>query len=464
MSDSPVAAVTRRTVTWEDQLAFAARSGDWNPFHVDAIAARRTAFGRPVVHGMHLVEMAVAATADAPDRRLGHVRGVFRHPVPVGAEIEISARRDAGSSRWNVAVDVDVWRALDLVVEFADRRVPTPARDDRDQRHPPADTPRTVEIAEVEGMAGRIDLNVSSAPEAVLPALSRLVGMHVPGLHSVFSSFDVTFSAGDPTSGNDHLDYVVDTVDERFGRIGIAVSNARTSGRVVAFFRPPPTVQPSPEQWPAMPEPGEFAGQRAMVVGGSRGLGAATAMLLAAGGAEVTLTWRAGRDDADEVAGIIRRAGGAATVLELDVTDAASIDRAVTASADSMPTQLWFFATPPIFDGVNGVYSDALLDRFRAVYVDGFARLFAALDHRCLQVVVNPSSVAVDDTPGSMREYADAKRDAEATARELAAAHPSIHVATPRLPRLATDQTASVMPTDVADTIPVLLALIRSVR
>jgi hypothetical protein len=103
-----------------------------------------------------------------------------------------------------------------------------------------------------------------------------------------------------------------------------------------------------------------------------------------------------------------------------------------------------------------------LAARFRAVYVTGFTRLLASIDQTCLRTVVNPSSVAVEDTPGSMREYADVKREAERVVDELARRHPSIRFSSPRLPRLATDQTASVMPTEVADTVPVLLDLIRS--
>lgn len=44
-----------RLFTMADQLAFAALSGDYNPMHVDAVAARRLIYGRPVVHGIHLL-------------------------------------------------------------------------------------------------------------------------------------------------------------------------------------------------------------------------------------------------------------------------------------------------------------------------------------------------------------------------------------------------------------------------
>jgi acyl dehydratase len=38
-----------------DQARFAALSGDFNPIHVDEVAARRTVIGAPVVHGVHLL-------------------------------------------------------------------------------------------------------------------------------------------------------------------------------------------------------------------------------------------------------------------------------------------------------------------------------------------------------------------------------------------------------------------------
>ena len=36
-----------------DQVRFAELTGDFNPMHLDPIAARRTLAGAPVVHGIH---------------------------------------------------------------------------------------------------------------------------------------------------------------------------------------------------------------------------------------------------------------------------------------------------------------------------------------------------------------------------------------------------------------------------
>jgi 3-hydroxybutyryl-CoA dehydratase len=53
-----------RTITRDDVLVFAALTGDRHPIHYDAEYARTTRFGRPIVHGLHLMSLtALGATA-----------------------------------------------------------------------------------------------------------------------------------------------------------------------------------------------------------------------------------------------------------------------------------------------------------------------------------------------------------------------------------------------------------------
>ena len=52
-----------RHITEADVLAFAALTGDRHPLHYDAEYAKATRFGRPVLHGLHLVALtALGAT------------------------------------------------------------------------------------------------------------------------------------------------------------------------------------------------------------------------------------------------------------------------------------------------------------------------------------------------------------------------------------------------------------------
>src|SRR5689334_13215151 len=53
-----------RTITKEDILSFAALTGDAHPIHYDDEYAKSTRFGRPIVHGLHL--MALTALGATP--------------------------------------------------------------------------------------------------------------------------------------------------------------------------------------------------------------------------------------------------------------------------------------------------------------------------------------------------------------------------------------------------------------
>ncbi|MEZ0167759.1 SDR family NAD(P)-dependent oxidoreductase [Microvirga sp. TS319] len=64
----------------------------------------------------------------------------------------------------------------------------------------------------------------------------------------------------------------------------------------------------------------------ALVVGGSRGIGAAAARKLASMGAQVAVTYKTRRDAADEVVSDITEAGGKAAAFEADIVQAPAID------------------------------------------------------------------------------------------------------------------------------------------
>ena len=90
-----------------------------------------------------------------------------------------------------------------------------------------------------------------------------------------------------------------------------------------------------------MPDRGHWlAGRVAVVTGASRGIGAATAEAVAAAGAHVVLAAR-DREALDEVAGRVRRAGGAATPVPTDVSQAGDVERLfATARQVGAPTAL----------------------------------------------------------------------------------------------------------------------------
>lgn len=80
----------------------------------------------------------------------------------------------------------------------------------------------------------------------------------------------------------------------------------------------------------------ELEGKRAIVTGGSRGIGAAIAAALAAKGANVAITYERAGDRAAEVVRSIQVAGRKAVAIQADSADTAAIKRSVDQAAATL--------------------------------------------------------------------------------------------------------------------------------
>ncbi len=74
---------------------------------------------------------------------------------------------------------------------------------------------------------------------------------------------------------------------------------------------------------------GRFADQTVVITGASRGLGRAMALAFADEGAHVYVGYRIREDDAENTRETIEAAGGAATIVQLDVRDRRQLDTAI---------------------------------------------------------------------------------------------------------------------------------------
>jgi NAD(P)-dependent dehydrogenase (short-subunit alcohol dehydrogenase family) len=170
----------------------------------------------------------------------------------------------------------------------------------------------------------------------------------------------------------------------------------------------------------------EFSGKRALVTGGSRGIGRAAALELARRGADVALLYRARDEDAAAVAAQIRALGRRALALRADLVDADAVAAAVARAANE------FGGLDVLVQagGATGVWHEtaelaiADWDRYLAVDLSGaFYVIRTAIPHLRAAgggAIVALSSIAAQMCQARNVQGAAAKAGVEALVRVVA--------------------------------------------
>lgn len=460
-----------------DSDQFARLSGDFNPLHVDAVYARRTQFGMPVVHGIHLLLKALDAAVEIGMVRPARVRALsvtFSSPVFRDAIVRLKIRSDGGG-RVSINAASAGRAAFSAQIEQGEAAAERAAQD---SGCPPFDPSQPESVAFPDGVtagdAGSSPLWVNrdlakaafahllSEPAGTqlvgeLCATTRIVGMKCPGLHSIFGGLKLQRrSAGTPSA--DWMDFRVLRVDPRFRLLRLAVQGMAFEGTIEAFFRPPPVVQRRLAEVIPCVADGLFAGQKALVVGGSRGLGELTAKILLAGRAQVTVTYARGDAEARQLCQEARTLGRACECMALDVREPLD-DTTAAALRRGGYTHVYYFASPRIVKGPATGWDDGLFRQFAQFYLDGLARVSQAVaasaGDDCRPNLFVPSTVFIDFGEPGFAEYCAAKAAAEALCGQLARRYSS-RFAAPRLPRMRTDQTVGLTDAGGEDPLPIL--------
>lgn len=311
-----------RTFSVADQNRFLAFSGDANPMHLDAVYARKTQAGEPVVHGIHLLlwSLEQAAIHGLPLHNLSALKVQFTKFVPLNRTITLEAGdMDRSATQLRAVAN---GTAMKLRLSFGRRSERCDIPDYVDVS-PSGRLAADLTLAVLSGMTGCLLPPAESDAKTLFPKLSEqigenrvlamaqlstLVGMVCPGLHSIFSNLDLKFS--DLEQGSGRVAFECRSIDDRFGMATLCVYGAGFSGEVTAFVRQPPIGSPSIQSLTNRIAPDACNGIRALIVGGSRGLGAATAKLIAAGGGGVAITYANGDSEADAIIDDIAKSRG----------------------------------------------------------------------------------------------------------------------------------------------------------
>ena len=451
------------------QDAFARLSGDTNPLHMDPVFARRTQLGAPVVHGIHLLAWALEAFGPCPAQGF---TARFVKPVLVGERVTL---HQTSGSEAQIRLAIMAEGVPVVQISLALQTAPPEARLATVVTAELAASlePRKLDLSAMAGQVGAVPLASGAAVAEAFPRLSaawgqdrlaaliatsRLVGMECPGLYSLYSELRLAIAEG--RGGGESLRYAVTQVDERFRTVDMEVAGPGLDGIVSALARIAPVEQPpladlrSVMSASALSDPPHHA----LIIGGSRGLGALTARLVRAGGGQPTITYAVGRSEAEEVAEEL-----GCDILSYDVRLPAAEQ---LAGLKQRPTHLYYFATGHIFRRPSASFSGDYFAEYARYYVTGFASLLDALRERGVEnlVVFYPSTTALDEPVKDLAEYAAAKAAGEQLCRQINEFYGNVHVEIRQLPRLLTDQTATSSAVSFGDSVSLMASVIQAMH
>lgn len=467
------------TFELKHQEWFAALSGDFNPLHIDPLVSRCSIFGQPVVHGLHLVFWVLNNVAHISDCiRLKKIKARFMAPALVGQEIVLGLHtRGVSNIRAELTHNGQACSVIDFVLSTDQRLAKTNLPNALNWKPIAPDDPGG---SLVVGANASLDIclardhlkklyptlcnNWDNLQLAQILATTRIVGMHVPGLFSLFNELTLDWDGAlDIKQPVDRMEYTIEKYLPTYRRISLSVLAQGLTGRLETTMRPRPVRQATLEEVGNTVEPKSLEGERALIIGGTRGIGEIAVKACSAAGAQVLFTYHKGLKEAEGIKSSIDQFGFLARFQKFNVLS--ECDDQLSNLCDFRPTMLFYFATPNIDISTVKQFDMDKFRGFNSYYVAGFHRVVSELAKfgRPLDVLL-PSTIYLAEPVSGVMEYAASKAAAETVAQSLCQDFSNLNCYVHRFPRVNTDQTASVLPTESQDTLAEFLKALKVFR
>jgi FkbH-like protein len=451
-------------VSQNQVLDFARWTGDCNPIHVDPVAAKESAFGGTICHGM-LVLIESLAHWDLPldcfPKPLRSLQVQFRSEVrPDTSSKNLFVMTDSGLTGKLSANNSLQMELTAQWLEDESRGSPSPldqgfswmqaarssgiATSVNEQPQPwtTDEFQKGVETLGVHRFADHLlseSSKLSRVQEQVFGLCSFIVGMRVPGLSSLFTRLKTEFVAAPPATEELLYRLTLQSYDENFRILEMQLEVATGDMQPVACCQIEcyvrfPKLEPRLETYDGIvPDSASqsLAGRISLVCGASRGLGADIAAALASAGCVTYLASRSRSKTTDELVAQIQQRGGQVHVLLGNVgdpnwcTSTAELIEQTHGRLDHLVLNACELPELKELADTDPIASAGYIQRNIALYQQPLMH-FLGLLKRSEGTVAAISSSAVEEIPFGFGDYVSVKLALEGAIRTVARENPRL--------------------------------------
>jgi NAD(P)-dependent dehydrogenase (short-subunit alcohol dehydrogenase family) len=431
----------------DDLALFAAATHDRNPLHLSPGYARKTPFGQQVVYGI------LGVLACWPALRIPRGQGLAMLAIELSRPIFLDVEYHIVAGGNSVQLLDGSTQILKLQVEFSSREEVSPElsnpalppRTDADSPDDSVLTPGFFKQGEyrpdpesTSALLRRFGIQDQTLSLIALLWSSYFTGMEIPGERALYFKLSLRFR--DPISARGVFAWEArllskNPLNQLRSEVRISIDGQpAANGHIEAFVRPKPVLPAD-----ILLRSHNLAGKTALVIGASRGLGAAITRALALQGADVLANFQHSRPEAEQLAQSLADAPGK---VFLHQGDAASLDW--TRSLVTPHGKLDFLVLNACPSVSRMWVEPAGVERINTYVAHGFALVSTPLAVFAGSVqswTVLISSIYVETAPKEFPQYVALKGAVEGLFRTAARQYRQSGYLLIRPPKLLTDMT-----------------------
>ncbi len=441
-----------KVFSYDDQINFAQLSGDNNPIHLETLYARKTISGECIVHGINSFLWALEFILKNSKSIYLYYKINFKNKIPLNQKIKFILEENKNlitiRNRFNkILVHIsyeDTLNNISIKKDIYSNRNKTLER-------PLIFDENTIKLGKpIKSIYGGDDCSINKIYPYLskrlgknlvyeISTLSNIIGMQIPGKNSLFTNFQINFKK----QNNLYPYFRVENYKKNLGLIKLRYIGNNFDAKMQAFLLKKSKSSIIDAKFKEkLLNKNTHNGRKALIIGGSRGIGSFVAKVISLLGAKVTISYLACEEDALKVCNDINKnvEEPSADIVKFNVLED-NYNDVFKISYD----YLFYFATPKIFDNESKMFSEELYTNFKDFYAIAFKKLASDFISKGGGKIYYPSSIAVLNNVKGMEEYTKAKKDGESVCNELRKNLP-VKIIIDRIDRVDTDQTLSIIP------------------